>query len=80
MSVIKFIHFSTLAKFQEYLNAGKINPEQIAFIQDSNYIWTHNNFYKCISDNFEDDKQDTLISGVNIKTINGTSILGEGDI
>ena len=26
------------------------------------------------------DKQNTLISGTNIKTINGNSILGEGDI
>lgn len=26
------------------------------------------------------DKQDTLISGTNIKTINGNSILGEGNI
>ena len=26
------------------------------------------------------DKQDALISGTNIKTINGNSILGEGDI
>ena len=27
-----------------------------------------------------DDKQDTLVSGTNIKTINSTSILGSGDI
>ena len=27
-----------------------------------------------------DEKQDKLISGINIKTINGQSILGEGDI
>ena len=27
-----------------------------------------------------DDKQDTLVSGTNIKTINGNSILGSGDI
>ena len=26
------------------------------------------------------DKQDNLVDGINIKTINGTSILGEGDI
>lgn len=25
-------------------------------------------------------KQDTLVSGTNIKTVNGTSILGSGDI
>lgn len=27
-----------------------------------------------------DDKQDTLVSGTNIKTINNTSILGNGNI
>lgn len=27
-----------------------------------------------------DDKQDTLISGTNIKTVNGTSLLGSGNI
>ena len=27
-----------------------------------------------------DDKQETLVSGVNIKTINGASVLGPGNI
>ena len=27
-----------------------------------------------------DDKQDTLVSGTNIKTINGNSVLGTGDL
>lgn len=27
-----------------------------------------------------DDKQDNLVSGTNIKTINGNSLLGSGDI
>ena len=27
-----------------------------------------------------DGKQDTLVSGTNIKTINGTSVLGSGDL
>jgi hypothetical protein len=31
-------------------------------------------------ENIVDDKQDTLVSGVNIKTINNESILGEGNI
>lgn len=31
-------------------------------------------------DNLEQNKQDTLISGTNIKTINNTSILGSGNI
>ena len=38
-----------------------------------------------IVDNIEDietivDKQDTLVSGENIKTINGQSIVGAGDV
>ncbi len=27
-----------------------------------------------------DDKQDTLVSGTNIKTVNGNSLLGSGNI
>lgn len=33
-----------------------------------------------ISQKFKDSKQDTLVSGSNIKTINGESLLGEGNI
>jgi hypothetical protein len=35
---------------------------------------------KLYADNAASSKQDTLVSGVNIKTINATSILGSGDI
>lgn len=40
---------------------------------------THYPSEKLVSDSLG-NKQDTLISGTNIKTINGTSILGSGDI
>ena len=30
--------------------------------------------------NIIDDKQDTLVSGTNIKTINNQSIIGSGDV
>jgi hypothetical protein len=29
---------------------------------------------------YADAKQDALVSGVNIKTVNGTSLLGSGDL
>lgn len=33
-----------------------------------------------INREFEENKQDNLISGTNIKTINGQSLLGSGDM
>lgn len=37
-------------------------------------------YTKTQSDTLLGAKQDTLVSGTNIKTINGTAILGSGDI
>lgn len=67
-------------------------PENV--VEDSNYVHTDNNFSteeknKLNSlENYDDtdlknkinNKQDKLTSGSNIKTINGNSILGEGNI
>ncbi|MFX4057935.1 MAG: hypothetical protein EHV01_006485, partial [Spiroplasma sp. hy2] len=54
--------------------------------QDGKYIVKtsqdlKNNYYDAAAiDNILLDKQDKLISGTNIKTINGNSLLGSGDI
>ena len=63
------------------------------FIKDTQEIYTHGQFYDCseyddsdirklISDltSEVDTKQDLLVSNTNIKTINGQSVLGSGDI
>ena len=40
-----FICYETLNKFQEDLNAGKIKPTSIVFIEESHQIFTHNTYY-----------------------------------
>lgn len=72
----KLICFARLEEFQRQLAAGNILDYSIVFIQDAKKIWTRGTYYDCNSD----IKQDTLVSGTNIKTINGESIIGSGDI
>lgn len=72
----KLICFARLEEFERQLAAGNILDYSIVFIQDAKKIWTRGTYYHCNSD----IKQDTLVSGTNIKTINGESILGEGDL
>ena len=50
-------------------NANIATPTQASHIANKRYV-----------DNTINGKQDTLVSGVNIKTINGESILGSGNI
>lgn len=50
---------------------GTINDSTTSLID----VWSSNK----VSSKF-DEKQDTLISGTNIKTLNGVSILGSGDL
>lgn len=40
-----FICYETLNKFQEDLNAGKIKPTSIVFIEESHQIYTHGTYY-----------------------------------
>ena len=72
----KLICFARLEEFQRQLAAGNILDYSVVFIQDAKKIWTRGTYYDCNSD----IKQDTLVSGTNIKTINGQSILGSGNI
>ena len=54
------------------------------YVIDSNYVHTDNNFTTADKNKLEGidmtTKQDTLISGTNIKTINNESLLGSGNI
>lgn len=47
-----------------------VKYQSICWIKDVQKIWTHGTTYNCAD----------LISGTNIKTINGESVLGNGDI
>lgn len=55
-----------------------------AFTNDAGYLTQHqslDNYYtKTQTNGLLDDKQDTLVSGTNIKTINSQSLLGSGNI
>lgn len=42
-----FLNYKTYNAFQRDLNAGKISPNSIAFIQDNLRIWAHNKEYAC---------------------------------
>lgn len=82
--------FAEKSLFEQKLNNGEVLDEAIAFIEDTKEIWTHGTYFdgsKVDLSNIEnsiqnilDTKQDNLVSGTNIKTINGESILGSGDI
>ena len=55
---------------------GSLGERRVRFIRDLSSIKP----LKERVDDLESSKQDKLVSGINIKTINGTSILGSGDI
>lgn len=84
----KLIHFQTMANFEAQLSAGNILDTSIVFIKDAKNIWTHGQFYDCSPTDLSEyatvtelnKKQDKLVSGTSIKTINNTSLLGRGNI
>lgn len=62
--------------------------QSYCWIKDTQQQWTHGQLYdgstvdlsQYLTAEDLNNKQDTLVSGTNIKTINGTSVLGSGDI
>ena len=71
-----------------YEGEPDISYYTIVFIENPNCIWTHGALNNCSVDiSYLDDidkrlenKQDSLVSGVNIKTINNISLIGSGNI
>lgn len=61
-----FIYSKQKSLFEEALNNGEVLDEAIVFIEDTKEIWNHGTYFDG--------------STINLKTINGESILGEGDI
>lgn len=89
----KLIHFKKREFFDRELANGNVLDTSICFIQDETLIYTHGTFYdgsKVDLSNIEESiqdildnmstKQDKLVSGINIKTVNRQSILGGGDL
>lgn len=64
-----------------YIDVTDNNRKKINAIADQTYTPTSTNAQsgKAVAEAIN-SKQDTLISGTNIKTINGNSILGNGNI
>lgn len=86
-----FIYAKSKAMFEERI--AEVPNEAIVFIEDTKEIWNHGQYFAgegidpVAFDNLQTevsqmkaDKQDALISGTNIKTINGNNILGKGNI
>jgi len=61
-----------------YTNKVKIKDIPVAEV--NKFTADNANEIKTIVNDLDDIKQDALVSGTNIKTINGTSLLGSGDI
>ena len=56
-------------------------PRSWKWIGDSEVLFTYDGTYWVLEGDWDSiNKQDTLVSGTNIKTINGASILGSGNI
>lgn len=61
-----FIYAKEKSLFEEALNNGEVLDEAIVFIEDTKEIWNHGTYFDG--------------NAINLKTINGESISGEGDI
>lgn len=61
-----FIYAKQKSLFEEALNNGEVLDEAIVFIEDTKEIWNHGTYFDG--------------NAINLKTINGKSILGEGDL
>lgn len=43
----KFLYYKTKAAFDADIEAERISPNSIVFIEEVNYIYTHGHFYDC---------------------------------
>lgn len=86
-----FHFYETEQSFKLHLKQGVINPDSICFIKETSQIYTQGTFIGIHKQNFEvlEDKvkelEDSIKYGFdaqlpNLKTINGESVVGEGDI
>ena len=64
--------------YTQYLTGGNTNTGQVYTRTFTSGAWT--NWIKFTQDTQLATKQDKLVSGTNIKTINGNSLLGSGDL
>lgn len=63
MAKIQFYHFSSKDTFESHLSQGRITSADIAFIDDTKEIWTHNRFYTGIRMGTSDEIPATANTG-----------------
>ena len=74
--MVNFKYYNTGAPF----DSTSLQSDDIAFVADTNSLFTHGKEYKFITDVILNTKQDVLTAGINVKTVNGQSLLGGGNI
>lgn len=57
-----FINVSSKSVFQSLLSAGQIAQTQIAFIKDSNEIWTQGHYYDCNDTKYSTEQLNDIIA------------------
>lgn len=71
---------TTTANITDSLNKRFVTDAQQTIINNTSGTNTGDNAVNSLYSGLAASKQDTLVSGTNIKTINGTTVLGSGDI
>lgn len=71
---------ATTADINDSLNRRYVTDAQLTVIGNTSGTNTGDNAVNSLYSGLASSKQDTLVSGTNIKTINGTTILGSGDL
>ena len=71
---------ATTADIADSLNKRYVNDAQLVVIGNTSGTNTGDNATNSQYSGLATSKQDTLVSGTNIKTINSTTLLGSGDI
>lgn len=71
---------TTTANITDSSNKRFITDAQQTVLSNTSNTNTGDNAVNSLYSGLSTSKQDTLVSGTNIKTINGTSVLGSGDI
>ena len=64
----------------KFITNNDITDAELTVIDNTSGVNTGDDAVNSLYSGLESSKQDTLVSGTNIKTINGTSILGSGDM
>lgn len=89
-----FVYAKSKAMFEERLDNAEVPNDAIVFIEDTKEIWTHGTYFDCstldpnVIPNIETElnqlkttiNDSDFISSSELKTINGESIIGTGDI